>query len=409
MLILLCFVVFLIRLFWLFYFKRSYHIGFLVPFFLEIIFVYPYLLMDTLGLHWSYLGFVLNYTIVAAVQIGAATNVILPKKDVFFVPAKHSNMMLTALIVFSFVGVVSNLPGQILFPSNLDSLFALSHSNAVARYDGTLKVSTIYKVSSIFAYFTTFLMGMIYASTRSKKTLFLILLHFGVILMDSVVMAARAGMMLQLFCFLASFYAFSYYNSSRKYYRVTFKKILLSLTFVCLIFLFFVIIQVVRGGKTEYDITGIVSHVITWFVGYIPGFDYWINYLYDYDVTYGQRTFVGLFDLLGISERVSGVYPAIDIGNGRISNIFTAYRGLVEDFTMPGLYLALFILGFLLSYIPNVVVARGAKFLAPITSFIVFFFFWSYVINPFSYNVIFFAALMFWAYFVMFVRMKSCD
>ncbi|EPC4044575.1 O-antigen polymerase [Enterobacter mori] len=409
MLILLCFVVFLIRLFWLFYFKRSYHIGFLVPFFLEIIFVYPYLLMDTLGLHWSYLGFVLNYTIVAAVQIGAASNVMLPKKDVFFVPAKHSNMMLTTLIMFSFVGVVSNLPGQILFPSNLDSLFALSHSNAVARYDGTLKVSIIYKVSSIFAYFTTFLMGMIYASTRSKKTLFLILLHFGVILMDSVVMAARAGMMLQLFCFLASFYAFSYYNSSRKYYRVTFKKILLSLTFVCLIFLFFVIIQVVRGGKTEYDITGIVSHVITWFVGYIPGFDYWINYLYDYDVTYGQRTFVGLFDLLGISERVSGVYPAIDIGSGRISNIFTAYRGLVEDFTMPGLYLVLFILGFLLSYTPNVVVARRAKFLAPITSFIVFFFFWSYVINPFSYNVIFFAALMFWAYFIMFVRMKSCD
>ncbi len=409
MLILLCFVVFIIRLFWLFYFKRSYHIGFLVPFFLEIIFVYPYLFMDTLGLYWSYLGFILNYTIVTVVQIGAASNIMLPKKDVLFITAKHSYKLLTTLIILSFVGVISNLPSQILFPSNIDSLFALSHSNAVARYDGTLKVSAIYKVSSIFAYFTTFLMGMMYASSRTKKTLLFILLHFGVILIDSVVMAARAGMMLQLFCFLASFYAFSYYNSSRENYRVTFKKILLSLIFVLVIFLFFVTIQVVRGGKTEYDITGIVSHVVTWFVGYIPGFDYWINNLYDYDITYGQRTFVGLFDILGISERVSGVYPAIDIGSGRISNIFTAYRGLIEDFSMLGLYVALIIVGILLSCIPNIVVARQAKFLAPITSFIVFFFFWSYVINPFSYNVILFAALMFWVYFIIFVRMKSCD
>ncbi|WP_207519807.1 hypothetical protein, partial [Enterobacter hormaechei] len=62
--------------------------------------------MDTLGLYWSYLGFILNYTIVTVVQIGAACNIMLPKKDVLFITAKHSYKLLTTLIILSFVGVI---------------------------------------------------------------------------------------------------------------------------------------------------------------------------------------------------------------------------------------------------------------------------------------------------------------
>jgi len=409
MVIVLCFVVLVIRLFWLLYFKKSYHIGFLLPFFLEIIFVYPYMAMDALGLKWSYFGFIMNYSITLTVQVGAAFSTNLPRRDVIFYTSKHIYKLISFLIILSFAGVVSNISSYMILFRGINAIFELSHQNAVARYDGSLNVSFLYKISSIFAYFTTFLLSMLYASAKEKRILFYIVLHFLVLLLDSVLMAARAGMMLQLFCFLANFYAFSYYTQARKNYKVSIKKIIYAFSFIFLVFSFFVIIQVFRGGKTEYDILPIISHVITWFVGYIPCFDIWINSIYNYELTFGQRTFVGVFDLLGITERVSGVYPAVDIGNDRYSNIFTAYRGLIEDFSFVGLYIIIFITGLLLSFIPNYVTKSGNIFLAPITGFVVFFFFWSYVINPYSYNVILFSAILFWIYFIFFVRAKLCD
>ncbi|EMK5111467.1 oligosaccharide repeat unit polymerase [Escherichia coli] len=409
MIIVLCAIVLFIRVLWLFYFKKSYHIGFLLPFFLEVIFVYPYIVMDSLGLKWSYFGFIVNYSIVLTVQVGAAFTVNIPSNNIRFIPPRNVYKLAVVLILFSFVGVISNLTSILSLFRGVGALLELSHQNAVSRYDGTLKVSVLYKISSVLSYFTTFLLSMMYAIRKTKKTLLFICLHFLVLLLDSVLMAARAGMMLQTFCFLANFYAFSYYTQKREGFRVSLRKILGGVSFVLLVFIFFVIIQIVRGGKVDSEIAPIVSHVLTWFVGYIPCFDVWISQYYNYDITFGQRTFVGLFDLFGLSERVSGVYPAIDIGNERYSNIFTAYRGLIEDFSIAGLYVILLLLGGLLSFIPNYVARRGNIFWAPLTGFIVFFFFWSYVINPYSYNVIFFAALLFWGYFIFFVRARFCD
>lgn len=409
MIIILCFIVAVIRLFWLSYFKKSYHIGFLVPLFLEIVFVYPYTIMDSLELKWTYFGFLVNYSIVLTVQIGAALTINLPARNVKFYIKNESYYFIVALIVLSFLGVISNLSSYSSLSSGVSGLLELSHQNAVDRYDGSQNVSLLYKISSLFAYFLTFLLSMLYATERKRKTLLCIVFHFLILLLDSILMAARAGLLLQLFCFLANFYAFSYYNANRASFNISIRKILYVIMFVLIIFSFFVLIQIVRGGKTEYDIFAIVSHVITWFVGYIPGFDFWITHLYRYELTFGQRTFVGIFDLLGITQRVSGVYPAIDIGNGRYSNIFTAYRGLIEDFSFFGLYIILFLLGILLPLIPNYTISSGRCFFAPFSGFILFFFFWSYVINPYSYNVIFFSAILFWFYFSIFVRVKYCD
>lgn len=109
MIIVLCAIVLFIRVLWLFYFKKSYHIGFLLPFFLEVIFVYPYIVMDSLGLKWSYFGFIVNYSIVLTVQVGAAFTVNIPSNNIRFIPPRNVYKLAVVLILFSFVGVISNL------------------------------------------------------------------------------------------------------------------------------------------------------------------------------------------------------------------------------------------------------------------------------------------------------------
>jgi len=343
-----------------------------------------------------------------SIQLGSSFNRGIPEKQVKIIFPKNVDKLIIIMLGLSLAGVLSNV-SQHSLKFDIANMMLLSHENAVSRYDGSLNVTLLYKVSSIFAFFTTFLLGALASHRFNKRTLLFIIMHFGVLLLDSILMAARAGMLLQLFCFLATLFSFTYYTNSRVKYKITLKKIAQAIMFITVIFLFFVVIQVFRGGKSDFDITGIMSHVLTWFVGYVPCFDIWIRSSFDYDLTFGQKTFVGLFDLLGISERVSGVYPAVDIGNERFSNVFTAYRGLIEDFSLLGMHLILLITGVLLSLIPSYVSKTKRITTMPLTAFIVFFFFWSYVINPYSYNVILFGSIIFWIYFVIFIRAVIID
>jgi hypothetical protein len=52
---------------------------------------------------------------------------------------------------------------------------------------------------------------------------------------------------------------------------------------------------------------------------------------------YGYRTFTRLYEQFGISF---GEQEAINVGEGN-SNIFTAFRGIIEDFTIYGSFLAI--------------------------------------------------------------------
>ena len=51
----------------------------------------------------------------------------------------------------------------------------------------------------------------------------------------------------------------------------------------------------------------------------------------------GAYTFAGAFDLLGIKPRQIGVYEELQtLAGGEDTNIYTLFRGLIQDFTLPG-------------------------------------------------------------------------
>lgn len=108
MIIVLCAIVLFIRVLWLFISKKLSY-WFFVAIFPEVIFVYPYMVMDLLGLKWSYFGFIVNYSIVLTVQVGAAFTVNIPSNNIRFIPPRNVYKLAIVLILFSFVGVISNL------------------------------------------------------------------------------------------------------------------------------------------------------------------------------------------------------------------------------------------------------------------------------------------------------------
>jgi hypothetical protein len=61
----------------------------------------------------------------------------------------------------------------------------------------------------------------------------------------------------------------------------------------------------------------------------------------------GKVTFAGPLELLGYSQRIPGLYETVvDLIAGETSNIYTGFRPLIQDFTMPGALAILALVGF---------------------------------------------------------------
>jgi oligosaccharide repeat unit polymerase len=112
-----------------------------------------------------------------------------------------------------------------------------------------------------------------------------------------------------------------------------------------------------------------VSRLNKYFLGSVPAFANWVHTSGEQEVTMGAYTFAGVFDLLGIKQRQLGVYEEFQtLAGGEDTNIYTLFRGLIQDFTLPGASLFGVLLGFVAgkaarsdsaNHLPNVLVLAG--------------------------------------------------
>src|SRR5437867_3238013 len=138
------------------------------------------------------------------------------------------------------------------------------------------------------------------------------------------------------------------------------------------------------------------------FSGWLASYGLWDGL----HLTFGQYTFAGVFDLLHIHTRVAGLYTEQVVINGSQYNIYTAFRGLVQDFTVPGALAFLVLVGFLaeLTYkrarSGNLLYARllAAFYAATL---------WSFVVDIFIYNTIVLAFVLLIGYLAAAPRLRD--
>lgn len=386
-------VMFLLRLLFLRVFDSSGNIGYLLPLALEFVFVYPYSLVAFLGLKWSYLGLSIIYLLITSLQIGFIINA--KERDrcikLILSPSLYKlTFLFLGFVIFVTITSQSNIISKL---NNIGSILSMANQNAVDRYSGDLQISLLYKISTIVSFTLAFISGVMLAINSERKIKLLVFVFFLTLLFDSIIMAARAGLLLQSAAFFSSYFI-TKYIMQRNYFRIKLSNLFRGVFFILLLYAFFVLVQVVRGGEENFDILSISSHVLTWFIGYIPAFDIWLN-SYDFNHTFGLNTFAGIVDALNIAQRQGGVYDPVVIGDNRISNIFTAYRGLIQDFSLPITVLILFLLGLLMSDLIRRVITYKSRMSYLALIMFTFFFSWSFVINPFIYNTIVIAFVLF--------------
>jgi hypothetical protein len=127
--------------------------------------------------------------------------------------------------------------------------------------------------------------------------------------------------------------------------------------------------------------------------------EYWHQPL---DPSLGKITFAGPLEMLGISQRMPGLFDSfIELVAGETSNIYTGFRPLIQDYTIPGALVALAAVGFVggvgfrlvaigkWSAVPLLLISYVTIFWTPIT--------WFWVYNSLTATV---AAVAFIVFFI---------
>ena len=101
------------------------------------------------------------------------------------------------------------------------------------------------------------------------------------------------------------------------------------------------------GAAEIEDIFRIAPQLRAYLFGGVSAYSTWIAEVYDWDFTLGRYTFAALFDVLGLAPQEIGIYDSyLRISpSGETSNVYTAYRSFIDDFSIIGACICYMMLG----------------------------------------------------------------
>lgn len=284
---------------------------------------------------------------------------------------------------------------------SMQDLLNMNKSIAEDRYYTGEAYSVINQFFLIFSYAAPAVGGFCYRlSGKLNKALCILTLVPGTFI--ALTQSMKMGMMTSFFLWFASYIVCSY-----SYGLPIRLKLNTILRFVIIILIFFFILfvsMVFRTGEiSEKTILDISEKFITYALGHMHCVDMWYTTYIPTELAWGSKTFMGISNLLGIEERVQGIYPEyLNIGkNGfyGISNIYTIFRPLVEDFGEAGTMVVMFIMGVAAHYSLKNVITHRNTFLNQVIVIAIFaYLMWAFVASFYAYTS--YLAMFFLLYFL---------
>jgi len=285
--------------------------------------------------------------------------------------------------------------------SSLDrnSLSSLSATLSVERYEGK-RLSSVIMLCISINYLSCFTGGMVAALSKNIwQRLFSISVILP-LLIFSVIYTSRSVLLYGIVMFVSSWFLSQSFIGTEKKFQVQFKWIFIAISGALGLFLLFIVSQGLRMGINEISLSTfdrLFSYLRVWFAGNISSFCMWydqpnVSPLY----SYGSYTFAGISEIAGFGMRVPGMYTnSYDVsGKLEVTNIYTIFRFLIDDFGWIGAFVFCIILGLICKYFYNKLLQGsfiGLSILAGLFSGLIF----SPIASIWAYNSILFAWICF--------------
>ena len=260
---------------------------------------------------------------------------------------------------------------------------------AADRYAGAEAHDVVNQFFLIFSYAAPVIGGLCYRLVgRFNKVLCVITLIPCTFI--ALTQSLKMGMIASFILFFAAYIVCSYTYGLP--IRIK-PKVILRFALVIFGFLFTLFISMVfrTGEVSQKTILEISEKFVSYAVGHMHNIDLWYTTYIPTDLTWGSHTFLGVSNLLGIEERVQGIYPEFNnVGkNGffGISNTFTIFRPLTEDFGDVGAMVAMFVMGALANMSLKAVIAHRTVIFNQVVLVALFaFLMWSFSASFYAYT-----------------------
>lgn len=318
---------------------------------------------------------------------------------------KNSWRFLLVCLIIGMIRLVSEISingftVQMFF--DLNTLLEMNTKMAYSRYyGGGISYGVVMQVMLAFIYAGPLIGGyaFVYSSHSSERRLCVVTLipAVGIVLFANTKSVIIASVMLWL-----SGYVTGYLEKYKKAPTIKLRNLLWVLLGGLVLVSLLYISMMLRIGKLNSQIMMIVNKkFVSYAFGELPAFDYWFsNYASNIDPTYGKYTFYGIFQALGISHRGQGVYSDFIYAGEITTNVYTVFRGIVNDFGIFGGVAFFIFFGFVAGYAYQYVLHKShhntlAKVVLAGTYFFIFF---SYLVSAWTYVSFILAFFIFTVY-----------
>ncbi|KAA9013819.1 O-antigen polymerase [Niallia endozanthoxylica] len=251
------------------------------------------------------------------------------------------------VLFFSFLGIlgavyyVQQLGYGLGIFFSIDTLTNVASSVSESRYIKRSNPPALYTLLLCFTYAACYLGGML-RSLRATKIAFI---PFIPIILTASVNTTKALIIFPVFLWIAGWLSMRVRLGklnipARLFLQLSIVGIFLTGIFVWLSMLRYQMFSL-SGLKFIFD------RLTVYYVGYLAGFSEWfVSSAYAINnIGMGAFTFAGVFDVLGIKARSAGIFTeGVSVGDSG-TNIFTIFRYLIEDLTLPGSLVYLFLIG----------------------------------------------------------------
>lgn len=231
----------------------------------------------------------------------------------------------------------ADLPGAGL--SDFGTLQSASRQLSDQRYTGSQEPLTV-RACMILVYFASLASGHMLALKRTRYVAALSLLPVIGALQFAILTTAKASLMFTLVFWLSAWIATHLAKWGTPPTRFRFRTVLALGAAAALVIGIFVLTMSLRYGSEDVeDRAFVISKLKSYFVAHLSVFSSWWDYTneHGYTVQLGRASFFGIADHLGLAVRKAGGFDFITVeGYTADSNVFSVYRGLIEDFSLVG-------------------------------------------------------------------------
>jgi oligosaccharide repeat unit polymerase len=303
-------------------------------------------------------------------------------KPLFFIIVIMIALSLIGLILLFYFGLSRfNLSNSLL------DLLLLPNQFSMDRYTDVVVMPISIRLLMYFLFPASLSAGIVFRFVEKRWKKMILLLPIFLSIGYAFILTTRSTIILSLVLWYSGFFAAKILkqDESANFFKI--QTLFLALFFSVSFIGIFILTAWLREAGGEFIFSSMIENIRAYFFGYLSSFTQWAqNYNYE-NLSMGLITFAGPADLMGLTDRGLGFYNEISILGESHTNIFTALRGIIHDYSIFGGFIFFLLFGLLSTLAYKKCIQNKILWIIPLSIFYSFTIY-SPLISIFNYNSI---------------------